>query len=146
MSAGCCSEGDDVDAASERLQADVGTDGRAEGVHHVESRFAAIQERRLEAGAAARFEMGDAGRTAASTAGMKSLVKRARAEDGLEAIAETGVLEENLLLPMAVTTHMSRVRKLSTTAMPMKVSWSASRMKSIWAPGELPINDLQTPS
>ena len=38
-------QGDDVDAARQRLQADVRADGRAEGVHHVEGRFAAVQER-----------------------------------------------------------------------------------------------------
>jgi hypothetical protein len=90
-------EGDDVDAARQRLQADIRADRLAEGVHHVEGGFAAVQERRLEACAAARFEVRDASRHRSFDGGDEVLGQRARTEDGLEAITKTGVLEEDFL-------------------------------------------------
>ena len=87
---------DDVDAARQRLQADIGADGLAEGIHHVEGRFAAVQEGRLEARAAACFEVRDAGCDGCFNGGDEILGQCPCAKDGLETITKTGVLEKYL--------------------------------------------------
>ena len=90
-------QGDDVDAPRQGLQAGVRADRFAEGVHHVEGRFATIQERCLKARAAAGLKMRD-------TRGNRRLYGRhevtgecPRAENRLETVTEAGVLKQYLL-------------------------------------------------
>ena len=86
-----------VDAACQRLQADVRTDRLAEFVHHVEGRFVAIEERCLEARTTAGLKVRNA-RGDSSLDGRHEIAgEYARTEDGLETVAESSVLEKNSL-------------------------------------------------
>ena len=89
-------EADDVHAAGERLQVRVGA-GAAELVHDVVGVLLAVEVARLEAGAAARLEPADAGVVGRLDGGHEVLGEDARADDGLESVAERGAHHFDLL-------------------------------------------------
>jgi hypothetical protein len=80
-----------VDPAGEGLELGVGTGRYTELVHHVEGRFVAVEERSLEARAAARFKMGLSGFNAGLNGRQEIFGEYASAVNGLEAVAERGV-------------------------------------------------------
>ena len=88
---------DDVDSARQSLQADIRPNSLAEGVHHVEGGFSAVQKWRLEPGAATCLEMRDARRNARFNCRDEVLGKCAGTKDGLESVTETGVLKQDFL-------------------------------------------------
>ena len=90
------SEGDHVDTTSESLEADLRTDNATEFIHHVECVFTAVLIESLETGAATCFEVGDASLDGCFNCRHEVFHEHACAEDGLEAITERGVLEQNL--------------------------------------------------
>ena len=91
-------ETDDIDPTREGLQAGVGPGGSAEGVHHREGVFVAIEVERLEARAAAGCEVFDAGVFGGRDGGQKVGCEDAGPVDGLEAVAEGGAHEADFLL------------------------------------------------
>ena len=85
-----------VHAAGEGLQVRIGA-GLAEGVHHVEGVFTAVEVAALEARTAAGLEPADARIVGGLDRGHEILGEDARAVDGLEAVAERGAHELDLL-------------------------------------------------
>jgi hypothetical protein len=83
-------ETDDVDAAGEGLEVGIGTGDFAEAVHHVEGVFVAVEVERLEAGAAAGFEVRDAGIDAGLDGRHEILGEDAGAVAGLKTVAKGG--------------------------------------------------------
>ena len=80
-------QADDVHAARERLQVGLGS-GPAERVHHVERILLAVEVAALEPRAAAGLEPADACRVCLLDAGEEVFGENARADDGLEPVAE----------------------------------------------------------
>ena len=91
--AGLGGEADDVDAAGEGLEVDVRTDGRAPLVHHFKGVFLAVEVEALEAGAAADFDVGDAGFDRGFESGKEVVGFDTGAEAGLESVTERAVHE-----------------------------------------------------
>ena len=90
-------ERNDVNPPRQRLQTNVRTNRLAEGVHHVEGRFTAIQERRLKTRATTGFKVGDTRRHRRFYRRDEILGECPRSENRLKSVAEAGVLEQYLL-------------------------------------------------
>ena len=86
-------EADHVHAAGERLQVHVRTDRGAPLVHHLERVFLAVEIERLETGAAADFDVVDAGLHRRVEGGKEVIGFDTGAEAGLESVAEGAVHE-----------------------------------------------------
>ena len=80
-------ESDDVDAARKSLEVRLGS-RLAELVHHLERVLLAVEVAALEPRAAAGLEPADAGLVRFLDAGKEVFGENARADDGLEAVAE----------------------------------------------------------
>ena len=90
-------EADDVHAARQRLQIRLRTGSCPEAVHHRESVLSTVEVERLEAGAAAGFEVVDPGIPCRFEGGQEVGRQNARSVDGLKAVAERGAHEVDLL-------------------------------------------------
>jgi len=90
-------EADDVHAARQRLQIRLRTGSCPETVHHRESVLSTVEVERLEAGAAAGFEVVDPGIPCRFEGGQEVGRQNARSVDGLKAVAERGAHEVDLL-------------------------------------------------
>ena len=86
-------EADHVHAAGERLQVHVRTDRGAPLVHHFERVFLAVEIEGLETGAAADFDVVDAGLHRRVEGGEEVIGFDTGAEAGLESVAEGAVHE-----------------------------------------------------
>ena len=91
-------EGDDVDAAGEGLEVGIGATGLAEAIHQLVGVVVEVEDGGLEHGAAAGLEPGDAGVAGGFDGGEEIIGEDARAEYGLEAVAEGGAHELDLFL------------------------------------------------
>ena len=78
----------DIDPPGQRLQRGVWSGGLPETIHHVERRFAAIHEQRLEACAPAGFHVSNAGLSRRLHGRQKIICQRPCPEYGLESVPQ----------------------------------------------------------